>query len=100
MRRPTLSAAQVFGGDVVQAVTPVAASGLFVGFSDNRRLAVVVRFVVFVLGIVVIIVRVSWWNRCCPMMVMRLRTTNQLETFSGDARGHVGLLLDVTTFAA
>jgi hypothetical protein len=30
------------------------ASRLFVGFSDNRQLAVVVRFVVFVLAIIIL----------------------------------------------
>jgi hypothetical protein len=61
---------------------PPGACRLFVGFPDDRRIEVVVRFVVFVLGIIIIIVGVRG-GIVLPMMVTILQSTNQMETFSG-----------------
>jgi hypothetical protein len=56
---------------------------VFVGFSDDRRLALVFRFAVFVLVlIVIIVVGVSWRHRVA--MVTRLQST--VEKFSGMRR--------------
>jgi hypothetical protein len=70
---------------------------VFVGFSDDRRLALVVRFgvVVFVLVIIIVIVGVSWRHRVA-------HDGDEPPLGSGkvlrDAMGHVGSLLDVATF--
>jgi hypothetical protein len=70
---------------------------VFVGFSDDRRLALVVRFgvVVFVLVIIIVIGGVSWRHRVA-------HDGDEPPLGSGkvlrDAMGHVGSLLDVPTF--
>jgi ABC-type multidrug transport system fused ATPase/permease subunit len=64
---------------------------VFVWFSDDRRLAVIVRFVVVLLLLVIIIVGISRRHRVTDK-------AQQSENALGDARGHVGLPLDVTTF--
>src|SRR5580692_12459200 len=69
---------------------------VFVGFSDDRRLALVVRFgvVVFVLVIIIVIVGISRRHRVAhdgdepPLGSEKVLT---------DAMGHVGSLLDVAT---
>jgi hypothetical protein len=68
---------------------------LFVGFSNHRRLDVVrfgVAIFVFVLGII-IVVGVSRRHR-----VANDRGEAPAGNVLGNARGHVGLLLDVATF--
>ena len=67
---------------------------LFVGFSDHRQLEVV-RFgvAVFVLGIIIIVVGVSRRHR-----VAHDGGEAPAGNVLGNARGHVGLLLDVATF--
>ena len=69
--------------------------GLFVGFSDDRRLDVIVRFgvAVFVLGII-IVVGVSRRHRVAHEAPANQRGGNVL----GYAWCHVGSCLDIATF--
>ena len=71
---------------------------VFVGFSDDRRPALVVRFgvVAFVLVIIIIVIVEARGGIVLPMMMTSLHST--AEKFSGMRWVMVGSLLDVATF--
>src|SRR5438874_1310241 len=83
----------------VRGPGPARWFALLVGFSDNRRLDLAVRFVVavvFLLGI--IIVGISGRDLCCPHDGDEVPVDQRTGHVLSDARGHVGLLLGVATF--
>jgi hypothetical protein len=79
-------------------MAPEAGEALFVlvGFRDDRRLAVVLTFVVFVLVIIIVVVGVSRRHRVAQDG--NEATVDQAcGEVLGDARDHVGLPLDGAT---
>src|SRR6267142_3046361 len=81
----------------MSALPPCCASValfVFVGFSDDRRLALVIRFGVAVFVFVFVIIGVSRRNRVAH--VGDEAPVDRGEVL-GDALGHVGSLLDVAT---
>ena len=73
---------------------------VFVGFSDDRRLAIVVRFgvAVFVLGIIIVVVGVPRRRHRVAHDGDAAPVDQPGRKALGDAQGYVGLLLEVATF--
>jgi hypothetical protein len=81
----TLRPEHVRSSSKAASLLSIRSFALFVGFSNDCRL---VRFVVLVIIIIIIIMIVVGISR--RHRVARDESTNHVEKFSGDARGHVG----------
>ena len=86
------------GAMLILMATVETPADLFVGFSDDRLVEIVVRFGVFILVLVVVVVGIPRRRQRTAHDGDAVPLDQPGRRSLGNAQGHVGLLSDVATF--